>query len=68
MTLKEMRVSKGLTASYVAMQLGISHRHFNRIEAGEGYLTGDRIEILSKLYKTKKSEIEKVVFKDERNN
>ncbi|WP_257675652.1 helix-turn-helix domain-containing protein [Clostridium felsineum] len=68
MTLKDMRIQKGLTASYVAMKLGISHRHFSRIEAGEGYLTDDRIETLSKLYKTKKSEIKKVVIENGRSN
>lgn len=58
MTLKEMRVAKGLTSSYVAKQLGISHRQFNRIEAGEGYLTKERSKIMSKLYGMKMLDIE----------
>lgn len=51
MTLRELRTSKGLAPSYVADKLGISYRHFNRIENGEGYLTKERIKALAKLYK-----------------
>ena len=58
MTLKQMRDSKGLTSAYVASQLGISRRQFNRIESNEGYLTPTRIKIMSKLYGIKMSEIE----------
>jgi transcriptional regulator with XRE-family HTH domain len=68
MTLKELRISNGFTASYVAQQLGISHRHLNRIEAGEGYLTKERKKILSKLYKVKMSKITEGVVENERNN
>lgn len=57
MELKKLRISQGLTPSFVARKLGISYRQFNRIENGEGYLTEERIEILSKLYNVKKSQI-----------
>jgi len=58
MTLKEMRVAKGLTSIYIANQLAISHRQFSRIEAGEGYLTKERVKIMSRLYGVRISEIE----------
>ena len=57
MNLKQIRVIKGFMSSYVAKQLGISHRQFNRIESGEGYLTEERVELLAKVYKVKTSEI-----------
>ncbi|MBZ9608675.1 helix-turn-helix transcriptional regulator [Clostridium estertheticum] len=57
MTLSQLRRSKGLEPGHVAKQLKISHRHLTRIEAGEGYLTDERIIILAKLYNVKMSEI-----------
>lgn len=59
MTLRELRTSKGLCTSYVARQLGLSARHFTRIENGD-YLTEDRIKKLAKLYGVRKSDIKKI--------
>lgn len=68
MTLKEMRVSKGLMSAFVSKQLGITYRQFKRIEDGEGYLTIERIKLLAKLYNVKMSEIEEGAKKSERIN
>lgn len=51
-TLRELRISKGISPSFVANKLNVSHRHFSRIENGEGYLTKERIKILARLYNT----------------
>lgn len=57
MTLRELRLQKGFQQSYVAKQLGVSSRHLNRIEKGEGYLTNERADKLAKIYSMKMSEI-----------
>lgn len=57
MTLKELRKSKGLCASFVAKELKVTTRHLNRIENEEGYMTEQRAEKLAQLYSVKKSEI-----------
>lgn len=49
-SLKEIRIKNGLYPSFVSEKLGISLRHFSRIESGQGYLTYERMIILSKLY------------------
>lgn len=58
MTLKDLRKSRGIYPSFVAMTLDISVRHFHRIENAEGYLTKDRARKLAKLYGVKVSEIQ----------
>lgn len=68
MTLKEMRKAKGISPSHVAKQLGISYRQYNRIEHGEGYLTKERVKILSKLYGVKMSQIAEGVDSNGRTN
>jgi transcriptional regulator with XRE-family HTH domain len=57
MKLKEMRQLRGLTVTYVAEQLGISHRQCNRLELGGGYMPKERVKKLGKLYKKKMCEI-----------
>lgn len=61
MTLRDMRVDKGLSSSYMAKNLSISQRQFNRLEAGETKLTKERIKIMSKIYRVKMSEITEVI-------
>lgn len=61
MNLKELRASKGLYPSFVAKKLGVSVRHFYRIENGEGYLTKERAKALSKLYNVKMTEIKECI-------
>lgn len=57
MTLREIRVAHGFSTAFVAKQLGISHRQFNRIEAGQSGITKERLRTLSRLYGVKMSEI-----------
>lgn len=59
MTLKELRVKRGLSPSFVAKKLKITYRHFNRIENSGKFLTEDRIVTLANLYNVKTSEIMK---------
>lgn len=69
MTLTELRISKGIKAIFVYKQLGISARHFKRIEKGEGYLTKDRVKKLARIYDVSMSEIRKAGGETiERNN
>ncbi len=57
MNLKEFRATKGMYPSFVAKELNVTVRHFNRIENGEGYMTKERAKKLSKIYNTQLSEI-----------
>ncbi len=59
MTLKELRISKGIYPSFIAKSLGISVRHFHRIENGQGYLTEERAEKIAEILGVEMSEIKK---------
>ena len=43
--LKEWRKAKGLTQEKAAQKLGLSHRHYQRLEAGHSPMT-ETLEIL----------------------
>lgn len=55
--LKKLRTSKGLSPSFVASKLGVTYRHFNRIENTGKFIDEKRAKILAELYNVKKSEI-----------
>lgn len=52
---KEWRKSKGLTQEKAARALGISYRHYQRIESGHSPIT-ETIEILIELLETKNTQ------------
>lgn len=55
--LRELREGKGYKSSYIAKKLGVSLRHFQRIEKEGNFLDQEREEILAELYDVKVSEI-----------
>lgn len=55
--MKELRKNKGITATFVAKQLGISRDRLNRIENGAVSLPTEFIPILSNLYGVTSDEI-----------
>lgn len=57
MNLKEMRLESGLKANKIAKELNISRRQLINLEQKLFKLSDDKVEILAKLYKKKKSEI-----------
>jgi len=50
MGIKGIRKQKGLLQKYVASQLNICARHYQRIENGEQIPSKKQVEILSKLF------------------
>lgn len=57
MTIKNIRKQNGLLQKYVANQLGICARHYQRIENGEHQPSKKQIEILSKIFRCDMSKI-----------
>jgi len=52
MNLKELRITKGISPSFVAHIIGVTYRHFNRIERKGMYLNKEREKKLSIIYST----------------
>jgi transcriptional regulator with XRE-family HTH domain len=55
--LRELREQKGYKSSYIAKKLGVSLRHFQRIEKEGHFLDQGRKKILAELYDVKISQI-----------
>ena len=55
--MKELRRSKGITATFVAKKLGISRDRLSRIENGDSSLPAEFIPVLSYLYGVTPDEI-----------
>jgi len=66
MNLKQLRLSKGISPSFVASKIGVTYRHFNRIESEGTCLTEDREEILAVIYDTTIEDIKKCAKESER--
>lgn len=65
MDLKQLRLSKGLKQNFVAGKLGVSPRHFARIEETGEYLDKERIKKLAVIYGETVKEISKVIKGEE---
>lgn len=52
MYLKKHRLKKGLTQAQIAALLGISVRQYQRVEAGESFLTQEKLNKLEDLFQT----------------
>ena len=61
MNLKQLRSTTGISPSFVARKIGVTYRHFNRIEKEGLYLNNEREKKLSVIYSTTIENIKKCV-------
>ncbi|MCB2308870.1 helix-turn-helix domain-containing protein [Clostridium estertheticum] len=57
MKIKDIRKQKGLFQKYVAKELGICTRHYQRIEKGEQKPSKKQLAILTKLFRCSMSQM-----------
>ena len=67
MNLKQLRLSKGLKQNFVANKLGVSQRHFQRMEEKGDYLDKERIKKLAVIYGTTIKDVNEILKDGEGN-